>query len=169
MLPHRDEDAVMTLYAHCYLAADLMMTNHKKLVTKLNKEGRPSQNRRVDLRIYASTWLGYLAVTAEGFKGLGMRKLLEFQRPHEFIELIEPANRVGTTIKKHDDALRKLRNSVFHIRKDSNEIRNFFYEKPGRLEWADELQSTFKDFFSAYRIVFDVYCVLNDRRDEASL
>lgn len=167
-LPHRDEDAVMTLYVHCFLSADLMLKNYKKLSARWDKDGRISKSRYIDFRIYVTTWLGYLAVTAEGFKKLGMRRLLEGSRPNEFEDVIEQANTVGRMLKEHDDALRKFRNNIFHLRDDSNEVMRFFYEKPGRLAWAEELHSAFRKFFSGYRVSFFVHCLRNQRSDEAS-
>lgn len=69
-LPHRDKDAVLTLYTHYFLVSELMFKNYKKLITKRNQHSRRSQNDRVQLSIYFCTWLGFLAVNAEGFKKL---------------------------------------------------------------------------------------------------
>ena len=76
-LPHRDKDDVLTLYAHYFLASKLMLKNYKKLVAKRNQRSRLSQNDRVQLSIYFCTWLGFLAVTSEGFKKLGIRRLVK--------------------------------------------------------------------------------------------
>ncbi len=165
-LPHRDTDAVMTLYAHCYLPADLMLKHYRKLAAQWDKTGRLSKSRRIDLRIYHTTWLGYLAVTAEGFNKLVMRKLLEINRPREFEEVIERSDKVGKMLNKHKDALRTLRNNIFHLREESDVVARFFYEKPGRFEWAEELHGAFGRFFSSYRVSAFVHCVLNERLDE---
>lgn len=167
-LPHRDQDVVMTLYSHYYIAADLMFKNYKKLNSQLEKDGRLSRNRSIDWRIYLTTWLGYLAVTAEGFRKIGVRKLLNTSRPTEFEEVIERANMIGKMLKEHDDALRTFRNNIFHLRDDADGVTRFFREKPDRLSWAEELHTTFEKFFSSYRISFLVHCVRNARGEEAS-
>jgi len=165
-LPHRDKDAVLTLYAHYFLASELMLKNYKKLVTKRNQRSRLSQNDEVQLSIYFCTWLGFLAVTAEGFKKLGIRRLVKDARPSDFVELIPKADELGKLLKKHDDALRKFRNNVFHLRESAEEVERFFYEQPNRLEWAEELQAAFNEFFSTYRILCQVHYLLENRKDE---
>lgn len=165
-LPHRDKDAVLTLYAHYFLASELMLKNYKKLIAKSNQRSRLSQNDRVQLPIYFGTWLGFLAVTAEGFKKLGIRRLVKDARPPEFVELIPKADELGKRLKKHDDALRKFRNNVFHLRESTEEIERFFYEQPNRLKWAEELQAAFNKFFSTYRILCQVHYMIEDRKEE---
>jgi len=165
-LVHRDKDAVMTLYAHYFLAGDLMLKSYKRLSEKWKVHGRLSQNNRVQLSIYFCTWLGFLAVTAEGFKKLGVRKLLQNDRPPEFAELVPIASGLGKMLKKHDDALRKFRNNVFHLRDNVEEVELFFNERPGRLGWAEELQSSFAEFFSDYRVLCQMHYVLSNRTQE---
>ena len=165
-LSHRDKDAVLTLYAHYFLASELMLKNYKQLIAKRKQRSRLSQNDRVQLSIYFSTWLGFLAVTAEGFKKLGIRRLVKDARPPEFVELIPKADELGKLLKKHDDALRKFRNNVFHLRESTEEIERFFRERPNRLEWAEELQAAFNKFFSAYRILCQVHYVIESREEE---
>lgn len=165
-LPHRDTDPVMTLYAHYFSAAELMLKNYKTLTEKANLRGRLSQNDRVNLSIYFCTWLGFLAVTAEGFKKLAVRRLIQDARPSDFVELVPQADEIGKTLKEHDDALRRFRNNVFHLRESPEEIERFFYERPNRLEWAEALQATFKQFFSGYRVLCQVHYVLENRREE---
>ncbi len=166
VLPYRDEDAVLTLYAHYFLASELMFNNHKKLTKKWQQRGRLTQNDRVKFTIYFGTWLGFLAVTAEGFKKLAIRKLVQTDRPPDFVELVPQADELCSLLKKHDDALRKFRNTVFHLREDTQDIERFFYERPNRLEWAEELQSAFDNFFSSYRILCQVHYVIENRSDE---
>ena len=165
-LPHRDKDAVLTLYAHYFLAAELMLKNYKKLVGKCDRSEKVTANDRVQLPIYLFTWLGFLGVTAEGFKDLGIRKLVQDARPAEFAKLLPDAGAVGKLLKKHDDALRRVRNTVFHLRKNTEDVEHFFYERRGRLEWAEELQVAFGTFFSGYRILCQVYYAIGDRDDE---
>lgn len=165
-LPHRDKDDVLTLYAHYFLASELMLKNYKKLIGKWNQRRRLSQNDRVQLSIYFCTWLGFLAVTAEGYKNLGIRRLVQDARPPEFVELIPKAEELGKLLKKHDDALRKFRNNVFHLRKSTEEIERFTHELPNRLEWAEELQAVFDHFFSTYRILCQVHYATESCKEE---
>jgi hypothetical protein len=165
-LPPRDKDAVLTLYAHYFLAAELMLKNYKKLLAKGNQRGRLSQNDRVQLSIYFGTWLGFLGVTAEGFKKLAVRKLVQDARPPDFVELVPRSDELGRLLKKHDDALRKFRNNVFHLRESPEEIERFFHEKPNRLEWAEELQAAFEQFFSNYRILCQVHYAIENRNED---
>lgn len=165
-LPSRDVDEVLTLYAHYFLASDLMLKNYKKLAAKWDQRGRLSQNERVQFSIYFCTWLGFLAVTAEGFKKLAIRKLIQDARPSDFCELIPRADTLGKLLKKHDDSLRRFRNNVFHLRASPDELEQFFNEGPTRIAWAEELQATFDDFFSNYRIFCQVQYVIEGRKSE---
>ncbi len=165
-LPHKNKDAVLTLYAHYFLAGELMLKNYKKLANKKKQRNHLSQNDSVQLSVYFCTWLGFLAVTSEGFKKLGGRKLIEEYRPQEFIELIPKANELGQLLKMHGDVLRKFRNNVFHLRENTEEIERFFCEQPSRLEWAEDLQAAFNKFFSAYRILCQVHYLINGRKEE---
>jgi hypothetical protein len=165
-LPHRDKDAVLTLYCHYFLAAELMLKNYKRLVGKYDRSGKVNANERVQLPIYLFTWLGFLGVTAEGFKDLGIYKLVQDARPAEFAELLPGAGALGKLLKKHDDALRRVRNTVFHLRKNTEDVEHFFYEQRGRLEWAEELQAGFREFFSGYRVLCQAYYALGNRSEE---
>ncbi|HZG37202.1 MAG TPA: hypothetical protein VEZ50_00855 [Nodosilinea sp.] len=165
-LPTRDKDEVLTLYAHYFLAAELMLKNYNKLFAKWNHSSRISQNDRVQLSIYFCTWIGFLGVTAEGFKKLAVRKLIQDARPPDFMELVPQSDELGRLLKKHDDALRKFRNNVFHLRESPEEIERFFYDQPNRLEWAEELQAAFEQFFSNYRILCQVHYVIENRNED---
>jgi hypothetical protein len=166
-LPQRDTDKVLTLYAHYFLAGELMLKNYRKLDKKWSERGRLSPNDRHQMSIYFFTWLGFLAVTAEGFqKKLAIRRLLQDERPPEFAELIPMADELGKMLKKNDDALRKVRNSVFHLRESTEEIERFFHERPGRLGWAEDLQAVLENFFSDYRVLCQVHYVIGNRKDE---
>lgn len=166
ILPHRDTDAVLTLYAHYFLAANLMLKNYMKLRVKWNNRGQLSQNDRVQLSIYFCSWLGFLGVTAEGFKKLTIRKLVQENRPPDFNELVPLADQLGAMLKKHDDALRRFRNAVFHLRDSAEEVQRFFHDHPTRLIWAEELQQEFDNFFSNYRILCQVHYVHENRTNE---
>lgn len=166
ILPYRDDDAVLTLYAHYFLAGDLMLQNYKKLTKNWSRRGRLSQDDRVQLPIYFCTWIGFLAVTAEGFKKLAIRRLIQYDRPPDFAELVFKADELSCLLKKHDDALRRFRNTAFHLRESTSDIERFFYERPSRLEWAEELHSAFEQFFSNYRILCQLQYVMENRTDE---
>lgn len=165
-LPHRDHDPVLTLYAHYFLAAELMRTNYAKLSTQRKQRGRLSRKGDVNLSIYFCSWLGFLAVTCEGFKKLQVRLLLQKNRPEDFCELVPKSDGIGRTIKQHFDPLREFRNSVFHLRDDTGSINRFFTQKVGRLLWAEKLHADFVDFFSDYRVLCEVHYVLKDRTSE---
>ncbi len=162
-LPHHDKDAILTLYAHYFLASELMFKHYKKLLAKKSQHSRLGRKDRVHMSIYVCTWLGFLAVTAQGFKKLTIRKLIQSARPVAFVELIPMANELGKLLKKNDDALRKFRNNVFHLRENTEEIERFFRERHNRLEWAEELQAAFQQFFSDYRVLCDVHYATDSR------
>lgn len=165
-LPPRDSDAVLTLHAHYFSAAELMFENYKRLRARWDQRGRLGQNSRVQFSIYFCTWLGFLGVTAEGFKSLSVRRLILEARPESFAELVPAVDDLGKLLKMHDDALRKFRNNVFHLREDPDQIQRFFREQPSRLDWAEELQSAFSQFFSSYRVLCQVQYAIEGRRDE---
>ncbi|WP_296661731.1 hypothetical protein [Paraburkholderia sp.] len=169
LLPHRDMDRVHVLYAHYFLAADLMRSHYAKLRDKWDSRNQISQNNRVNFGIYFCSWLGFLGVTSEGFRDLNLRLLLQRERPASFAELTNKSDEIGKIMKKHEDPLRKFRNDVFHLRKNSDGMTKFLSGEVNRLEWAEELHEKFSEFFSEYRILCEVHYILNGRNSESQL
>ncbi|CAE6708321.1 hypothetical protein PQQ59_18470 [Paraburkholderia aspalathi] len=165
-LPPRNLDIVLVLHSHYFQAAELMLENYDNLYRKWKKDNSLSHRKVVDLRIYMSSWLGFLAVTCEGFEDLGMHLLLRNSRPAAFEKLIPKSDAVGKMIKRHRNPLRELRNKTFHLREDPEAIRRFFAPDSKRLPWARELHDAFTDFFSAYRVQCEVHYAFNGRRGE---
>jgi hypothetical protein len=166
ILPNREQDAVIVLYAHYFLAADLMRDNYVKFRTKRKKRGCLNQNDRVGQGIYLSSWLGFLGVTCEGFKKLRMPLLLQENRPEDFRELIPKSDQIGRVMKQHSDLLREFRNNVFHLRDDVEAIQRFFANGAVRVTWAEELHAALADFFSMYRVLCEVHYVMYGRTSE---
>ena len=81
-----------------------------------------------------------------------MRKLIQDRRPADFLELIPLCNEISALLKQNDDALRKFRNKVFHLRDTPKDLLDFITQS-NRLEWAEYLQSQFRKFFSEYRVL----------------
>lgn len=169
MLPHRDQDRVLLLYVHYFLTADLMHENYTKLKRKLEKTGRLSQNEEINYRIYLVSWLGFLAVTCEGFGKLVMRRLLQEQRPAVFTELTRFSDPVGRVMNIHSDSLRKFRNNVFHLRDGPAVMQQFFDRDAERVSWAHELHASMKRFFSGYRAACEAHYAVHHRRGEMHL
>ena len=167
-VPARDEDPLLTLYAHYYLPAELMFENYKRLLNKWQKQGRLAPGESLKYRIYFGTWLGLLGVVTEGFKQLAVRKLIQDARPSDFIELVPECNALGRLLNKHDSELRKFRNKIFHLRDTATDIIGFLTAQ-GRLEWAEEVQSSFKKFFSNYRVFCEVHYILQGEVHRKSL
>jgi len=165
-LPGQNQDPVLVLYSHYFLVAQLMFDNHKKLEKKWNKRGNLNQNDEIDMRIYVSTWLGFLGVACEGFRGLSMRTLIQDNRPEEFIKLIPQCNTIGNLMKQHKHPLRELRNKTFHLRDDLSAIRKFFDKDADRLTWAIDLHAEIKQFFSDYLILCTVHYATQGRISE---
>jgi hypothetical protein len=86
----------------------------------------------VDLRIefftYLQFWLSALYVVAEGF-----------------IELRLTDPELDGLVKCHIDSLRLYRNATFHFQEKPNKHVQFF--GADRLNWAEELHSSFEKFF----------------------
>lgn len=143
-----------------------MHSNYRKLVSKRNLRGRLGKNDQVNQGIYFCTWLGYLAVTCEGFTKLKMRVLLQENRPEDFRELIPKSDELGKVMKQHSDSLRKFRNDVFHLREDADELLQFLTKRDLRLEWAEKFHAAFSDFFSAYRVLCLVHYAMHGRTGE---
>ena len=165
-LPNRDQDPVLTLYAHYFLAAELMRSNYAKFESKLKKRGRLSRNDTVEQGIYFATWLGFLGVTCEGFKKLKFRLLLQENRPENFRELIPKSDAIGRVIKQHADPLREFRNNIFHLRDDIGAIERFLANESVHLRWAEELHTAFGDLFSEYRVLCEVHYMIHGRKIE---
>lgn len=116
-LPPRNLDMVMVLYSHYFQVAELMLENYDKLYKRWKNDNSLSQRKVIDLRIYLSSWLGFLAVTCEGFENLGMHLLLRKSRPAAFEDLIPKSGAIGKMIKKIANHL------------GSFETRHFIYER----------------------------------------
>lgn len=166
LLPHKDLDKVRTLHAHYFYAADLMKENYETLRKKLQNEGFLSRNEEINFRIYLSSWLGYLAVTCEGFKKLNIYLLINNERPKTFQKLIHQSNTLNKSINQHYDELRKYRNNVFHLRTDLNDTLAFLSPEKKRLSWAKTIHRDLRNFFSEYRIQCECHYVINNRRIE---
>jgi hypothetical protein len=168
-LPHYDQDKVVALNVHSFLAADSMRENYKKLSSKLEKNKDLSQKDEVEFRIYFSSWLGYLYSTCERFEKSKMSILLAENRPESFRELIAKSEEITRLMKLHKDSLRKLRNNVFHTREDVKPILRFAADDASRLSWAGELHSAMAEFFSMYRILCEVHYLTHDRLGESQV
>lgn len=169
-LPHRDEDPVLTLHAHYFVAAELMLKNHLIIRAKRHEGRELSRDELVDSAVYLRTWLGFLAVVCEGFKRLKVRLVLH-DRPAAFSKLIAKADAIGKLIKAHDDSLREMRNTTFHLRthSDTKLIINFFSAEPSRVDWARNLQNDLTQFFSEYRVECELEYMQSGRDDERML
>lgn len=165
-LPARNLDIVLVLHSHYFQAAELMRENYDNLHRKWKKNNSLSHRKIVDMRIYMSSWLGFLAVTCEGFESIGMHPLLQKNRPPAFRGLLQKSDAVGRLIKQHRHPLRELRNKTFHLREDPKAIRRFFDPDTKRLPWARELHDAFERFFSDYRVQCEIHYANNGRRGE---
>lgn len=169
MLPGRNHDRVLTLQIHYFETAELMFKNYNKLNRKMQNNGRLSQRDEFDMKIYFSTWLGFLGVVCEGFRKLKMRVLLESERPDSFKELLPISDDIGRLMKEHSNPLRIFRNNIFHLREHTDFIHHFFDQEVERLTWANELHIALSGFFSQYRVFCEVHYVINGRRGESDL
>ena len=166
-LPHMDHDEILTLHAQCFLAADLMRLNYRKLLALAKKRTRLSQSKAVEARIYGTSWLAYLAATSEGFRKLNMRRMLITSRPVEFLELVPKCDSIGKLMKAHYDALRVFRNNVFHLQDGPRPIIKFFADDSTRMSWAESLHDSIDDFFSGYRILCECHYAEQERTSES--
>ncbi|MFS2135774.1 DUF6896 domain-containing protein [Duganella sp. Dugasp56] len=169
LLPHYDQDEVVALNVHSFLAADLMRKNYRKLASKLDKNKYLSQKDEVEFRIYFSTWLGFLYATCERFIKPDMSELLKERRPESFGELVPQSGEITRKIKLHSNALRKFRNNVFHTREDVKPIMLFAADDAGRLSWAGELHAALAGFFSMYRILCEEHYLTRGRFEESQI
>lgn len=169
MLPHRTRDSVHALSTQCFESADLMLEHYQVIDRIRTKDKGLSSSNRLKFRVYLLSWLGYLHTTAEGFKDLRMRLLLQNRRPASFLELIAECDGIGRLEKRHADDLRKLRNDIFHLSADDDAIGKFFSGDGERLEWARELHAAFKSFFSSYRVLSEMHFFLSGRLGESQI
>lgn len=166
-LPHRTRDSVLTLSSQCFDSANLMFKHYEAVSRLVTKEKKLSSSNKLKFRVYTLSWLGYLHTTADGFRGLNMRLLLENKRPESFLELLAKCDELGRLEKRHADDLRILRNDIFHLRTDDKAIRQFFSDDGERIEWAKELHVAFASFFSDYKILAEVHYVYSGRLGES--
>lgn len=132
-LPTRNLDIVLVLECHYFQAAELMLENYDNLYRKWKKNNTLSNRKIVDLRIYLSSWLGFIAVTCEGFESIGMRSLLRGERPPAFGDLVEKSDALGSMIKCHRNALEnsEIRLSIFEKIQKPSEASSL----PMQTEW----------------------------------
>lgn len=169
LLPHRDHDNVLTLYFHYFYAADLMHKNYESLNLQWQQNEGLNNDNETKLRIYMNSWLGFLAVTCEGFKKLSMRTLLLENRPNEFQELLDECNKLNSEMKKNSNHLRKFRNNVFHLRDNLADTLAFFEPGKDRLAWARSIHSNLDQFFSQYRVLYECHCLINNRTSDLNI
>lgn len=169
LLPLKSVDPVITLYLHQFLSADLMKKNYEKIIRKWKKDGRISDSKKVEARIYLSVWLGFLRGICEGFDKLSMRKLIIEDRPVEFAELVAQCDVIGRLKKRHGEALQRFRNNTFHSEVDYQVRRDFFDREKERVKWAHELHDQVQEFFSSYRVLSEVHFSLNGRMGESNV
>nr|KAA0528700.1 hypothetical protein F0321_04150 [Enterobacter asburiae]KAA0533199.1 hypothetical protein F0320_09255 [Enterobacter dykesii] len=166
-LPSRNQDHVLTLQIHYFETAELMLRNYNKLKQKMKKNGSLIHRDEFDMRVYLFTWLGFLGVVCEGFRNLNMRILLAKERPNEFKELISISDKIGKLMKENSNSLRIFRNNVFHLRENTESVRQFFDAEVNRIQWAKDLQAALSDFFSNYRVFCEVHYLVNGRNGES--
>lgn len=65
ILPSRNQDPVLILQSHYFQSAELMLENYDKLSRKFDKIGHLSRLEEIDMRIYLTTWLGFLGGVRE--------------------------------------------------------------------------------------------------------
>ncbi|ASM32007.1 Uncharacterised protein [Serratia marcescens] len=168
-LPSRNKDPVLVLQSHYFQSADLMLENYNKFSRKFHKIGCLSRREETDMSVYLTTWLGLLGVVCEGVRKLNMRILLGNERPESFKKLLPISDNIGRLMKEHADSLRKFRNNVFHLRENTELVRDFFDNKLERIQWARELHMILAEFFSQYRVSCEVHYLINGRRGECDL
>lgn len=168
-LPHKTRDSVLTLASQCFESADLMLRHYEEINQLLEKEKNLSNADGIKFRVYLLSWLGYLHTTADGFKSLNMRLLLQKKRPADFLELVAKCNELGKLVKRHANELRELRNNIFHLRTDDKAISQFFSEEGKRIEWARALHAAFSSFFSDYRVIAEVHYLCSGRLGESQI
>ncbi|UXD25288.1 hypothetical protein FORC065_2484 [Yersinia enterocolitica] len=169
LLPSRNQDRILVLQVHYFQTAELMFEKYDRLIQKMHKNGHLSQREKNDMRIYLSTWLGFLGVVCEGLRKLNIRTLLINERPGDFKELLPISDGIGTLMKEHADSLRKFRNNVFHLRENTEFVHHFFDKQVERLPWARDLHMVLSEFFSQYRVYCEVHYVMNGRKGECGL
>lgn len=170
LLPHRDSDKVLTLHVHYFYAAELMLKQYDAILRKWEKNKIKNKNieEKINSRIYMSSWLGFLAVTCEGYKKLNMYLLLNNERPLQYQELIPRASKLSSSIKEHYDHLRRFRNNVFHLRDSVDDTLAFLSPNAERLAWARSIHEDLRQFFSNYRICCEGHYLDNGRKSESS-
>ncbi|CNL07916.1 Uncharacterised protein [Yersinia mollaretii] len=169
VLPGRNQDRILTLQIHYFQTAELMFEKYDRLNKKMYKNGHLSQREKNDMRIFLSTWLGFLGVVCEGVRKLNIRTLLINERPNDFKELLPISDGIGKLMKEHANPLRTFRNNVFHLRENTEFVHHFFDKQVERLPWARELHMALSEFFSQYRVYCEVHYVMNGRKGESGL
>lgn len=169
ILPSRNQDPVLTLHVHYFETADLMFRNYNKINKEMKFNDHLSQHNMIEMRIYFSTWLGFLGVVCEGFRKLNVRLLLDKDRPSNFKELLPVSDGIGKMMKEHSSLLRVFRNNVFHLRENTVFLNNFLDKEADFLPWASKLHMEFSSFFSQYTILCEAHYVINGRKGESGL
>lgn len=168
LLPHRDSDKVLTLNVHYFYAADLMLKQYDATNKKWENNQKITFEEEIRSRIYMDSWLGFLAVTCEGYKKLNVYLLLNNERPLEYQELVPESSKLSKSINKHYNYLRKFRNNVFHLRESVDDTLEFLSLSADRLAWARSIHNDLEKFFSNYRIFCECHYITNGRRSESS-
>lgn len=168
-LPLKSQDPILSLYTIHFQAADLMRENYEKLCGKWEKNNHLGLSDRIKVKIYMSSWLGYLNVVCEGFWKLSVGDLLRECRPERFKDIIHQYDVVEELFGRHIYELKGFRNNLFHPRQDMRVVRDFFNRSEDRISWAHELHKEIARFFSSYRVNCEVHCALQGRLSELDI
>lgn len=165
-LPHQRDDAVLRLYIHYFLTADLMREQLRKLDLQKRAKGRLSVNKELERYRYWLIWLSGLYVVVDGFlKKIAKLDLIR-QRPEIFSDLRPLVADLTDQCNAHRDSLRRFRNATFHFEEHSDEQIQFVLTSENREDWALDLHRKFADFFSRYRVHCGVIYMMANRMDE---
>ena len=166
-LPHYSHDKVITIFSECFGAADVMLGHYESTKLYGEKKGGLSRSKRIQLRVYLLTWLGYLHSTMEAFQSARVRLLLQERRHHAFREAIPLFDELNSLFKPHSNDLRVLRNNVFHLLTDIDALDSFLAADEKRLSWATELHHHIAGFFSKYRVLAELHYFNTGRMSES--
>lgn len=166
-LPHWSQDKIITLFSECFGAAEVMFNHYKSTKTYGEKNQGLSQSKRINLRVYLLSWLGYLHSTMEGFQSSRVRLLLQQRRHHAFQEAIPLFDELNSLFRQHANDLRILRNNVFHLVTDIDAVDTFLACDEIRLNWATSLHRQLGAFFSTYRVLAELHYFNTGRMAES--
>lgn len=142
-----DDDPIARLLVHYFYPCERLFDDYRRAKAGRNRKGERTREMDISEMSYLSLWLASLFAVLEGFR-----------------ELEIESSKIDALSAEHWDSLRLLRNGTFHFQPVHNKQSQFFTGNVSRIEWAKNVHSALKQYFSDYTVEFMVRTFMSEDR-----